>query len=93
MTDDLNCYTFLAAMLATIIAITNVCDVAQNIRKSTEKRGEQDALLVLPIILLGEQLFPLLPLLPRLGLYVYTVSQKTTLMLHTIDSTHINRFR
>jgi len=24
---------------------------------------------------------------------VYTVSQKTTLVLHTIDSTHINRFR
>ena len=24
---------------------------------------------------------------------MYTVSQKTTLMLHTIDSTHINRFR
>jgi len=24
---------------------------------------------------------------------IYTVSQKTTLMLHTIDSTHINRFR
>jgi len=30
MTDDLNCYPVLAA-------ITNVCDVAQNIRKSTEK--------------------------------------------------------
>ena len=26
-------------------------------------------------------------------LLTYTVSQKTTLMLHTIDSTHINRFR
>jgi len=25
--------------------------------------------------------------------FMYTVSQKTTLMLHTIDSTNINRFR
>ena len=39
MTDDLNCYPFLAAMLATITAITSVCDVAHNTRKSTEKTG------------------------------------------------------
>jgi len=33
-------FPFLAAMLAAITAITNVCDVAQNIRKSTEKTLE-----------------------------------------------------
>jgi len=53
-------------MLTAIIAITNVCDVAQNIRKSTEKLGEQEVLLAPPIILLGEHLLPLLPLFPRL---------------------------
>ena len=40
-TDDLNCFSPPCAMLllATITAITNVCDVAQNIWKSTEKNG------------------------------------------------------
>jgi len=42
----------------------HVCDVAQNIRKSIEKLGEQDVLLAPPIILLGEHLLSLLPPVP-----------------------------
>ena len=63
MTDDLNCYPFLAvaAILAAITEITSVCDVAQNIRKSTEKTGEQDVLLAPSIILLVEHLHPCSP--------------------------------
>ena len=39
---------FLTAILATITVITNVCDDAQNIQKSTEKNGQQDVRLSSP---------------------------------------------
>jgi len=60
--DDLNCYPFLAA----ITAITNVCDVAQNIWKSTEKTGGAGCITCSPNNFIGEHLLPLLPLFQRL---------------------------